>query len=137
MNKAELTAICLIAEKMNWQNKPVMEVCETIKQIVRNQQALELDCIGECDDFEETLLSIATWDIDKIVSCLYTWDYQTHTAYWQFLKETGMSGLDFYYWMTDYQDVLAAEYAAEEDAYQDYLDDCYWDMIETQMSCRY
>lgn len=49
MNKAELKAILMIAEKMNWQQKSVIEVCETIKQMVRNQQALELDCIGECE----------------------------------------------------------------------------------------
>ena len=56
MNKAELKAMLIIAEKMNWYSKPVMEVCETIKQMVRNQQALELDTVGECDGDEETLL---------------------------------------------------------------------------------
>lgn len=137
MNKQEFKAISMIAKKMNWQHKPVIEVCETINQMVRNQQALELDCIGECDDFEETLLSIALWNRDKIVSCLYCWDYITYTNYCHFLKETGMSGMDFYVWMTEYQNYLAEEYAKEEDTYQDYLDDCYWAMIETQMSCRY
>jgi hypothetical protein len=39
--------------------------------------------------------------------------------------------------MTEYQDYLAEEYAMEEDAYQDYLDSCYWSMFETQLSCRY
>ena len=137
MNKNEFKAISMIAKKMNWQDKPVECVIETIDQMVRNDQALGLDCCGECDDYEETLLSIATWGIDKLVSCLYTWDYTTHTEYWHFLKETGMSGIEFHLWMTEYQDYLAEEYAMEEDAYQDYLDDCYWAMVETQLSCRY
>ena len=117
MNKAEFKAISIIADKLNWQNKPVMEVCETINQMVRNDQALGLDTVGECDDYEDTLLSIAKLDIDKLVSCLYTWDYTTHTNYWHFLKETGMSGMDFYVWMTtydQYQQALGEEYDMEE-----------------------
>ena len=117
MNKAEFKAISMIAKKMDWQNKPVMEVCETINQMVRNDQALGLDTVGECDDYEDTLLSIAKLDIDKLVSCLYTWDYTTHTNYWHFLKETGMSGMDFYVWMTtydQYQQALGEEYDMEE-----------------------
>ena len=70
MNKAEMKAIQTIAEKMDWYNKPVCDVIETINQMVRNDQALSLDCCGECDDFEETLLSIATWNIDRIASLL-------------------------------------------------------------------
>ena len=126
MNKQEFKAINMIARKMNWQDKPVECVMETINQMVMNDQALGLDCCGECDDFEETLLSIATWDIDKIVSCLYTWDYTTHCDYWHFLKETGMSGMEFYVWMTTYDqvnDAIAAEYEAEEDWLEDYYSD--------------
>ena len=70
MNKAELKAINIIATKMNWMHKPVCETIETIKQMVRNQQALELDTVGECDGDEETLLSIALWNHDKIVSTM-------------------------------------------------------------------
>ena len=117
MNKNEFKAISMIAKKMDWQNKPVMEVCETINQMVRNDQALGLDTVGECDDYEDTLLSIAKLDIDKLVSCLYTWDYTTHCDYWHFLKETGMSGMDFYVWMTtydQYQQALGEEYDMEE-----------------------
>ena len=132
MNKNEFKAISMIAKKMNWQNKPVECVIETINQMVRNDQALGLDCCGECDDYEETLLSMATWDIDKIVSCLYTWDYTTHTEYWHFLKETGMSGMDFYVWMTaydNYHQVVAEEYEMEDmalyDAYCDKWDNMY------------
>lgn len=118
MNKNEFKAIQMIARKMNWQDKPVECVIETINQMVRNDQALGLDCCGECDDYEETLLSIATLDIDKIVSCLYTWDYTTHSDYWHFLKETGMSGMDLYLWMTTYnqiQQAFANHYEAEEE----------------------
>ena len=132
MNKNEFKAISMIAKKMNWQNKPVECVIETVNQMVRNDQALGLDCCGECDDYEETLLSMATWDIDKIVSCLYCWDYTTHTEYWHFLKETGMSGMDFYVWMTtydNYHQVVAEEYEMEDmalyDAYCDKWDNMY------------
>lgn len=125
MNKNEFKAISMIAKKMNWQNKPVECVIETIDQMVRNDQALGLDCCGECDDYEETLLSIAAWDIDKIVSCLYTWDYTTHCDYWYFLRETGMSGMDFYVWMTtydQYMQAVAEEYELEDEI-EKYIDD--------------
>ena len=127
MNKAEMKAIQTIAEKMSWHNKPVCDVIEAINQMVRNDQALGLDCCGECDDFEETLLSIATWDIDQIVSCLYCWDYTTHCSYWHFLKETGMSGTDFYVWMTTYDQVKDAIAEAHDAEYEEYLEDYYSD----------
>ena len=69
MNRAEFKAILAIAKKLGWKSVNF----ETISQMVRNQQALELDTVGECDGFEETLLSIALWDRDKIVSTLYTY----------------------------------------------------------------
>ena len=132
MNKNEFKAISMIAKKMNWQNKPVECVIETIKQMVMNDQALGLDCCGECDDFEETLLSMALWDTDKIVSCLYCWDYTTHTAYWHFLKETGMSGMELHVLMNtydQYQQALGEEYEMEEmamyDAYCDKWENSY------------
>ena len=132
MNKAEFKAISMIAKKMNWRYKPVSEVCDAIREMVSNQQALELDTVGECDDFEETLLSIALWDTDKIISCLYCSDYTSHCNYWYFLKETGMSGMDFYVWMTTYdlyRQALAEEYEMEEmamyDAYFDKWENSY------------
>lgn len=127
MNKNEFKAINMIAKKMNWQNKPVECVIETINQMVMNDQALGLDCCGECDDFEETLLSIATWDIDKIISCLYCWDYTTHCDYWHFLKETGMSGMEFHVWMTTYDQVKDAIADAHDAEYEEWLEDYYSD----------
>jgi len=127
MNKNEFKAIMLIASKMNWWNKSVECVIETINQMVMNDQALGLDCCGECDDYEETLLSIATWDIDKIVSCLYCWDYQTHTDYWHFLKETGMSGMEFHVWITTYDQVEDAIAEAHDVEYEEWLEDYYSD----------
>lgn len=127
MNKAEMKAIQTIAEKMSWHNKPVCDVIETINQMVRNDQALGLDCCGECDDFEETLLSIATWDIDQIVSCLYCWDYTTHCSYWHFLKETDMSGMDFHVWMTTYDQVKDAIAEAHDAECEEWLEDYYSD----------
>ena len=81
MNKNEFKAINMIARKMNWQNKPVIEVCEIINQMVRNQQALELDCCGVCDNYEETLLSIAALDIDRIGSTVIVDRYQALIAW--------------------------------------------------------
>ena len=77
MNKAELKAIQMIVNKMNWGQKPVSETLETISTMVKNQQALELDTVGECDDYEETLLSIALWDKDRITSTMYVSDYES------------------------------------------------------------
>ena len=81
MNKQELQAICLIVNKLGWNDRPVTEVCNNINQMVRNQQALELDCVGECGDFEETLLSIATWNVDKIASTMFVDSYQSMGAW--------------------------------------------------------
>lgn len=80
-NKQELKAMLIIADKLNWQNKPVTEMCWAINQMVKNQQALELDTVGECDDFEETLLSIALWDADKITSTMWVNSYQDLVEY--------------------------------------------------------
>lgn len=77
MNKAGLKAIQMIANKMNWGQKPVSEALKTISTMVKNQQALELDTVGECDDYEETLLSIALWDKDRITSTMYVSDYES------------------------------------------------------------
>lgn len=97
MNKAEFKAISIIADKLNWHNKPVTEVCETIKQMVRNQQALELDTVGECDDDEETLLSIALWEHDKIVSTMYVSDYESLVMWGVecFCEDMGITSKDF------------------------------------------
>lgn len=83
MNKQELSAMCLIANKLGWNGKPACEVITNIKQMVLNQQSLELDTVGECDDEEETLLSIALWDADKIFSTQYVNDYQS-LAEWNY-----------------------------------------------------
>ena len=77
MNAAGLRAMCLIANKLGWNGKPATEIISKIHQMVLNQQALELDTVGDCDDFEETLLSIAIWDFNKIISTLYVSDYQS------------------------------------------------------------
>ena len=119
MNKAEFKAINIIADKLNWQQKPVMEVCETVKQMVRNQQALELDTVGECDGDEETLLSIALWDRDKITSTMYVNDY-TSLIMWgvECFKED--MGLDtealaaLWNWEACKMNFLVPEYEMEE-----------------------
>lgn len=133
MNKAELKAITMIANKLNWHNKPVMEVCETIKQMVRNQQALELDTVGECDDDEETLLSIALWDAEKITSTMYVSDYFS-LANWNCYCNCGWECTfeDFcamMYWDTIKAELLAAEYEEEDCAYADIDTDYYAEIM--------
>ena len=129
MNKAELKAINIIADKLNWHNKPVMEVCETIKQMIRNQQCLELDTVGECDDDEVTLLSLATCSIDKILSTQRVCDFETMVM-WNvdtFCEDMGITYLDFRAMMDYYEkapELLAADYEAE---YEAYLEDYYSD----------
>ena len=122
MNKAEFKAIKMIAEKLNWQAVNF----ETIKQMVRNQQALELDTVGECDGDEETLLSIALWDVEKITSTMYVSDYFS-LANWNCYCNSGLEDITFedfcamMYWDTIKAELLAAEYEEEEMAYDHYL----------------
>ena len=126
MNKAEFKAISIIADKLNWHNKPVVEVCETIKQMVRNQQALELDTVGECDDEEETLLSIALWDKDKITSTMYVNDYESLVMWGVecFKEDMGLDSESLtilFNWEACKMNFLAPEYEMKEEAmYVDY-----------------
>lgn len=134
MNKAEFKAISIIVDKLNWHNKPVMEVCETIKQMVRNQQALELDTVGECDGDEETLLSIALWNADKIVSTMYVSDYESLVMWgvYCFCDDMGITPEDFsamLTWNSVKDNFLAVEDEmrdmAEYDAYCDTWENSY------------
>ena len=130
-NKAELKAMQIIADKLNW-HKPVDETVETICKMVSNQQAMELDCIGECDDFEETLLSIALWDKDKIVSTLYVNDYES-LVMWEvecFKEDMGLDSealTALWNWEACKMNFLAPEYEAEDIAYEEYLNEYYSD----------
>lgn len=125
MNKAEFKAIKMIAEKLNWQAVNF----EVIKQMIRNQQCLELDTVGECDDDEMTLLSLATCSVDKILSTQKVFDFETMVM-WNvdtFCEDMGMDYLDFRAMMEYYEvspELLAADYEAE---YEAYLEDYYSD----------
>lgn len=116
-NKAELAAMQMIASKMNW-HKPVDEVVKTICKMVSNQQALELDCIGECDDFEKTLLSIALWDADKIGSTLFINDYHAlvNYKYSLFLEDMGITDSDYQAMLDYYTDIQPEAIDADYDA---------------------
>ena len=108
MNKAEFKAINIIATKMNWMHKPVCETIETIKQMVSNQQALMMDTIGECDDFEDELLTLAIQDADKIVSRLYVSDYFSLAEWCNFLETMHIDGLTAHALLSTYDLVKAA-----------------------------
>ena len=133
-NKAELTAMQMIAGKLNW-HKPVLETIGTITKMVRNQQSLELDCIGECDDFEETLLSIALWDADKIGSTLFINDYHSliNYKYNLFLEDMGITDSDYRIMLDYYLNIQPEAFAEEEnysnidaDYYAEIMDDIMW-----------
>lgn len=132
MNKAEFKAIQIIAQKMNWQQKPVSETIETINQMVRNQQALELDTVGECDGEEETLLSIALLGKDKITSTMYVSDYESLVMWGVECFKEDM-GLDsealaaLWNWEACKFNFLAPEYETEDIAYKEYLNEYYSD----------
>lgn len=139
MNKAEFKAIKKIAEKLGWKSVNF----ETIKQMVRNQQALDLDTVGECDDEEETLLSIALWDADKIASTMFVSDY-TSLIMWgvECFKED--MGLDsealtaLFNWEACKMNFLAPEYELEEetiDVDYDYWLECSQDAMWITKHC--
>ena len=136
-NKAELAAMQKIAGKMNW-HKPVDETVEIICKMVSNQQAMELDCIGECDAFEETLLSIALWDKDKITSTIYVSDYESLVMWgvYSFCDEMGID-IDTFnamlQWNSCKMNFLAAEYETEDIAYEEYLNEYYSDFDAEMM----
>lgn len=128
-NKAELTAMQMIADKLNW-HKPVDETVESITKMVHNQQTLELDCLGECDDFETVLLSMTLWDTDKILSTQFIDDYFSlvEFKYKLFLEDMGITDSD-YRAMLDYYVNLSGEAMAiqeeiELEEYYHYLDLC-------------
>ena len=127
MNKAELKAINIIATKMNWMHKPVCETIETIKQMVSNQQALMMDTIGECDDFEDELLTLAIQDADKIVSRLYVSDYFSLAEWCNFLETMHIDGLTAHALLSTYDLVKAAIAEDYDEEYEAYLEDYYSD----------
>lgn len=130
-NKAELKAMQIIAAKLNW-HKPVDETVETICRMVSNQQALELDCIGECDGFEETLLSVALWDADKIGSTLFINDYHAlvNYKYNLFLEDMGITDSDYQAMLNYYINIQPEAFAAEYEEYEMAMYDAYCDRWE-------
>lgn len=139
MNRAEFKAILAIAKKLGWKSVNF----ETISQMVRNQQALELDTVGECDGFEETLLSIALWDRDKIVSTMYVSSYEDLVMWGVECFKEAM-GLDsealtaLWNWEACKMNFLVPEYEMEEeamDADYDYWLECSQDAMWITNNC--
>ena len=139
MNKQELRAITLIAKKLDWNGRPVTDVMKEIKQMVCNQQCLELDTVGECDDFEETLLSIALWDKDHILSTRTVCDYPSMLMWYDgiFKEDMGLdnNGLAV---LLEY-DSHCRQWTVENDeaVLEDYYDECWQSYNETIESLRY
>jgi hypothetical protein len=85
--------------------------------MVSNQQALELDTVGECDDFEETLLSIALWDKEKIMSTLYVSSYQDLVMWdvYNFCDEMHIYPEDYVNMLTYYNCIEPEVFEAEDE----------------------
>ena len=140
MNKAELKAMLSIAKKLDWNGKPALEVIESINQMVLNQQSLELDTVGECFDYEETLLSIALWDKDKILSTRVVFDYETLIGWGvdTFCEDMGLDYLDFRAMMDYYENVapqLIADTIEKEEEEELYYNSIYDDVIWMSNHC--
>ena len=137
-NKAELTAMQMIASKLDW-HKSVDETVETITKMVRNQQSLELDTSGECDDFEETLLSLALWDYDKIVSTLYVSDYESLVMWGVecFCEDMGITTKEFSDLLTwnSVKDLLLVEEMEKQEEEEHYYNMIYDDVMWMNHHC--
>jgi hypothetical protein len=77
MNKQELRAITLIVKKLGWNDMPATVAIPAIQRMINNDIAVGADCCGVVEDREDSLLSIALWDADKIWMTLFVNDYQT------------------------------------------------------------
>jgi hypothetical protein len=95
---------------------------------------MELDCVGECDDFEETLLSLSLWDADKIGSTLFINDYHSLVNYKfnLFLEDMGITDED-YKTMLNYYVNIEPEAFAEEEDYSDIDADYYAEIMDDIM----
>lgn len=128
-NKKELSAMLRIAETMGWNKKPVTEVIETIILMVDNQQSVEMDCVGECDDFSTTLERISQFDGENIITRLHVYDYTSLIA-WEVMRTSdilGMSVWDFYNlqnWLDNKDNILAAIDEEEDEFIQ--IDEELW-----------
>lgn len=128
-NKKELSAMLRIAETMGWNKKPVVEVMKTITMMVNNQQSVEMDCVGECDDFSTTLERISQFDGENIITCLHVYDYTSLIA-WEVMRTSdifGMSVWDFYNlqnWLDNKDNILAAIDEEEDEFIQ--IDEELW-----------
>ena len=85
---------------------------------------------GECDGDEETLLSIALWNHDKIVSTMYVSDYESLVMWGVqcFCDDMGITPEDFsalLTWNSIKDNFLAPEYELEDMAYEEAMCDGY------------
>jgi hypothetical protein len=126
MNRAELQALMEIVKKLDWNDMPVCECVERVTQMVKNQQALVLDCVGECDDFEETLLSMAIWDKNKILSTQFVNDYWSLVdfEYKLFLEDMGITDSDYKAMLDYYVNISGEARVAEEEEDLEYYCHC-------------
>lgn len=128
MNKQELRAIMLIVNKLGWNDMPAEWCINNIINMVTWQQDAEIMTYGECDDFEETLLSLATWDtetIDDVYQGMVMTEVQEMS---EFLGHYNIADT-----VTFYNKIWDKQYVDQ----MDYEDEMYWAWYDTMMSLRY
>ena len=112
-----------IANKLGWNGKPVTEVVPTIKQMVTNQQSLELDAFMYCSDFEKTLTAISTFDRERLIETLYVDSLDALIECWETLTT-----------LTEGQQIVNRlcdedEAGFEDDYYMAVIDDVYYQKL--------
>lgn len=136
MNKSEFKAIMMIAEKLGWKSVNF----KTIQKMVMNQQSLMLDTVGECDSFEDELLTLAIQPKDKIISRLYISSYED-LVMWNvecFCEDMGITRDDFRYmldWHACKMDFLVPEYEIEQEHMEwDPEEDKYYEFMAQELA---
>ena len=143
MNKQEFSAIMLIVKKLGWNDMPAAITIEAIKKMVVNDISLGQDCCGITETIEDTLLTVATWDADKIWMTLFISDYQTlhdeslnhwALAYRKEIESHMREGMSFENACLDWN-IPSKEWEWEQ--YQNYLNDMQAEYDETIVSLKY
>lgn len=85
MNKKELQAMLTIASKLGWMQEPAIQTIQRVRQMVKNMQSCDMDCVGEQGSFEQTILLLADQPASILYTCQWVRDYQSLQD-WQLAK---------------------------------------------------
>lgn len=130
MNKQELQAICLIVNKLGWNDMPAERAINTINKMIKYEQNEELVLYGECLDDYTILLSIAAWDEEKL---FWLQEDTILTEVWNMCEFLGCSEVQLTNTVTFYNKIWDKQYVDQ----MDYEEEMYWAWYDTMMSLRY